>query len=301
MGVRGLQKFLKQYATEKSIDDLLNPNNAKLKIGIDISYYMYRWQADVEKILDFIHLLQTNRHRIVLVFDGRAEEGKQAEAQRRRQIREEELKSAQAIFDILEQPPEDMTEEQMNKLRKEAEEHQKRGWSFTKDIRHSVKNRLYEEKVPMVKAKGEADGLLAAMSARGDLDLVISGDMDLIAMGTKVMWSPFEDGFHFLEYNRETILQELSLSDYQFRSMCAMCFVEISGISTPFDIRQAYQAMRLYKSLTSISKRHPHWLATWPNDNHIFYRSVDQVDAWIREDQFAIYKAFLNCEPMPYT
>lgn len=51
----------------------------------------------------------------------------------------------------------------------------------------------------MVKAKGEADGLLSALSNRGDLDLIISGDMDLIAMGAKVVWAPQDDGFSFRE------------------------------------------------------------------------------------------------------
>ena len=71
MGVRGLQSFLKQrYSTSKSIEDLLLPKNAKLRIGIDISYYVYRWQGSSEKILQLISLLESNKHRVILCFDG---------------------------------------------------------------------------------------------------------------------------------------------------------------------------------------------------------------------------------------
>lgn len=302
MGVRGLQSFLKTtHSTTKTIEEILLPKNAKLRIGIDISYYIYRWQANVEKILQFIQLLQSNKHRILLAFDGRAEDGKQWEAQRRRAAREEELKTAQEILSRLEQEGSDLSEEERKALEKSALEHQKKGWSLTKDARYALKDELYKAKIPMVKAKGEADGLLAAMSACGVLDVVISGDMDLLAMGTKIQWSPVGDGYEFREYNRDVILEDLKLTDYQFRSMCAMCFTEATEKLNTIDIQRAYHSMKVFKSLTTIQKKYPEWLEVWPDDSHIFYRSVNDVEGWLREDQLPIYKAFLNCEPMPYT
>jgi hypothetical protein len=300
MGVRGLQSFLRQYSIPRSMEYLLHPSNKKQRIGIDISFYMYKWQGDIERILAFIRQLESNKHRVLIAFDGRAEEGKQWEAQRRRTAREEELKSADAIRAILENPPEDMSEEQRQLLLKSQQEHQRRGWSISRELRTDIKRRFYEEKIPMVKAKAEADGLLAAMSANGILDVVISGDMDLLTMGAKSLWTPIDDGLSFREYVREDILQKLGLGDYQFRSMCAMCFTEATAEPNIFDIRQAYQAMRLFRNLTTIQKKHPEWLKEWPNDSHIFYRSIEKAEPWLREDQLPIYKAFVECLPMPY-
>lgn len=300
MGVRGLQSFVKQYSTPKTLEDLLNPAFKKQTIGIDISFYIYKWQGDINKILDLINTLYTNKHRVILAFDGRAEDGKQWEAQRRRQAREEELKSAQNIQDVLESS-EEITDELRIQLEQKVAEHQKRGWSISRDLRANIKRRFYEEKIPMVKAKSEADGLLASMCANGVLDIVISGDMDLLAMGSKLLWTPIDDGLSFREYNREDILQKLNLGDYQFRSMCAMCFTEASADPTLFDIRQAYQAMRLFRNITTIKLKHSDWLKTWPDDNHIFYRSISKPEDWLRDDQLPIYKAFVNYESMPYT
>jgi hypothetical protein len=300
MGVRGLQSFLKQYSVPKTIEDLLNPSFKKQCIGIDISFYIYKWQGDIDRILEFINRLYTNKHRVILAFDGRAEDGKQWEAQRRRNAREEELKSAQNLMDVLESP-EEISDEHRKQIEQKILEHQKRGWSISKDLRTNVKRRFYEEKIPMVKANFEADGLLASMSANGVLDIVISGDMDLLAMGSKSLWTPVDDGLSFREYNRNDILQRLSLGDYQFRSMCAMCFTEATADPTIFDIRQAYQAMRLFRNITTIKQRHPEWLKLWPDDQHIFYRNINNPEEWLREDQVPIYKAFINCEPMPYT
>lgn len=302
MGVRGLQSFLKQgYSESKSIEDLLRPRNAKLRIGVDISYYIYRWQGSVEKILEFISLLHSNKHRVILAFDGRAEDGKQWEAQRRRAAREEELKQAEEIRTRLQEEGSDLSDGERKALERSATEHEKKGWSFQREARHALKDALYTAKVPMVKAQGEADGLLAAMSACGDIDIVISGDMDLLAMGAKIQWTPVGDGYQFREYNRDAILQELNLTDYQFRSMCAMCFTEASEKLNSIDIQRAYHSMKVFRSLAVIQKKYPEWLQVWPDDSHIFYRSVDKVEPWLREDQVTIYKAFLNCEPMPYT
>jgi|UniRef100_A0A6C0HEQ8 hypothetical protein len=301
MGVRGLQSFVRKYSTHKTLNDLLEPSFQKQRIGIDISYYIYKWQGDIERIVQFIQTLQGNKHRIILGFDGRAEDGKQWEAQRRRNAREEEMKSAQNILTALDEATDEMSDEQRRFLEQKALEHQKRGWSITREIRTNIKKRFYEEKIPMVKAKSEADGLLASMAANGILDIVISGDMDLLAMGANVLWTPLDDGLSFNEYNRESIINKLSLGDYQFRSMCAMCFTEASADPTIFDIRQAYQAMRLFRSISVIQKKHSEWLKTWPDQNHIFYRSIQNPEDWLREDQVLIYKAFINCDPMPYT
>ena len=298
MGVRGLQNFIRQYSVPRSLEDLLDPKNQRQRIGIDISFYMYRWQGDIERILKFIKSLQENKQHVILAFDGRAEDGKMWEAQRRREAREVELQSANKILQMLE--TEELSDEQRFMLERKAAEHQKRGWSLTKDVRHAIKERFYQERIPMVKAQGEADGLLASMSARGDLDIIISGDMDLLAMGARVLWTPLEDCIHYREYNRDEILQELGISDWQFRSLCAMCFTEASQEQNKFNIQQAYQMIKVFRSLTVLKQKYPDWLTVWPDDSHIFYRPVDHVEPWIREDQMNIYKAFMNYAPMPY-
>ena len=120
-------------------------------------------------------------------------------------------------------------------------------------------------------------------------------------MGTKILWTPHEDGFTFCEYDREKILNELHLGDWQFRSLCAMCFTEASQKQNEVSIQQAYHMLKVFRNLTSLKLKYPEWLAVWPDDSHIFYRSVDKVGPWICEDQMQYYNAFINCEPMPYT
>lgn len=298
MGVRGLQSFIRQYGTEKSFADLVNSSQKHLRIGIDISYYFYRWQGDADRIVKFIRDLESNGHHVLLAFDGRAEDGKVWEAQRRRDVREQEMKTANAIQVLLD--TEVLSDDERSMLELQYADHQRKGWTLTKETRAMLKERLYGERIPIVKAKGEADGFLAAASNVGNLDIVISGDMDLLAMGAVCLWTPLEDGLQFREYNREKILEELRLDNWQFRSMCAMCFTEASQEQNKFSIQQAHQMLRVFRSLTVLKQKYPDWLTVWPDDSHIFYRSVDSIEPWIRDDQTEIYKAFLDGEEMPY-
>ena len=297
MGVRGLMSWLRPHSSIITFEKLLK--KTKLRIAIDISYYMYKWQADEKKIMAFLEKLQEAGHRVMLVFDGRAADGKQWEVQRRRTAREEEQKAASSLQNELD-TNEDLTPKQKQILEKTVAEHQRRGWQLTKDLRHNLKRTMYEKKIPMIKAATEADGLLAAMSNRGDIDIVISGDMDVFAMGTKQLYAPTGDGKSFMVFDREEILKELDLTDYQFRSMCAMCFTEMREEQEYLDVRQAYQGLRVFRSFDVLKKKHPEWLKVWPNDDHIFYHSVDTLEEWLREDQKVFYTAFQKGEVMPY-
>lgn len=298
MGVRGLLSWLKPYAKTLRASELVAP--PMRRIAIDISYYLYKWQGDKQRILAFLQTFQNAGHRILLTFDGRAADGKQWEAQRRRTVRDEAQNKATALFLELERNQE-LSDEQRRHIERQANEQQRLGWRLTKEIRNEVKHLLYEHKVPMLKAETEADGLLAALSVRSDVDVVISGDMDVFAMGARTQYVPIGDGTQFLVFERDPILQELGLTDYQFRSMCAMCFTEMREKEEYLDIRQAYQGMRVFRSYDALKKKHPEWLQVWPEDDHIFYHNMDTLTEWLREDQFPIYECFRDGKPMPYT
>ena len=79
-----------------------------------------------------------------------------------------------------------------------------------------------------------------------------------------------------------------------------MCFTEMREEQEFLDVRQAYQGLRVFRSFEVLKKKHPEWLKVWPDDQHIFYHSVDTLTEWLRDDQEVFYKAFLNGEKMPY-
>lgn len=300
MGVRGLFSFLKQYGTKKTLDEILQEPQKK-RIGIDISYYLYKWQGDIPKILEFIHKFISTGHKIILVFDGRAEDGKQAESKRRKDIRTEELKAAEIIKSVLMEPTSNLSDEQTQLLKTVQKEHEKRGWQLTREIRHAFKDILYTHKIPLLKAIGEADTLLTSLAMRKEIDFVISGDMDLLVLGTPLQYVPFEDGLQFYVFQRDVVLGSLKIYDDQFRSFCAICSTESKGASGSIpDIRTAYHGIRIFKNLENLKQKHSGWLEIWPTQDHIFFRDLHSIEKCLREDELPRYTAFLEDKPMPY-
>jgi hypothetical protein len=72
-----------------------------MRIGIDISNYIYRWQGDPLKVLEFLNPLMKYGHKCVLIFDGRAADSKADESLRRKTVRDEELEHANKLKAML--------------------------------------------------------------------------------------------------------------------------------------------------------------------------------------------------------
>jgi 5'-3' exonuclease len=294
MGVRGLYTFLKQQGCSISIDEITKMQPKR--IGIDISYYMYRLQGDSKRVIDFINSLKP--HKILLIFDGRAPNDKQHEHNRRKQIREDDLSSAKALRESLLTC--ELSEEQRSHLEKKAVEFEKKGWQNTREIRHAFKKALYDAEIPLLKSKGEADPLLVSLATASELDIVISGDMDLLVLGVTELWYPLGITNNFWKFDRNKVLADLKLTDMQFRGICAMCCTDYVNTDQKLDILSAYQAMRIYKSVTTIKEKHATWLTEWPSQSHPFLIGVGNPDLWILDEQLAWYNAWKNGEKMPY-
>jgi len=99
MGVRGLFSFIKPYSKLVTHKSLLS--GPIMRIGIDISNYIYRWQGDPLKVLEFLNPLMKYGHKCVLIFDGRAADSKADESLRRKTVRDEELEHANKLKAML--------------------------------------------------------------------------------------------------------------------------------------------------------------------------------------------------------
>jgi len=289
MGVRGLFSFLKSKSDVVHLKDI-----PPSRIGIDISYYIYKFQASSEKILNFISECQSYGHKVILIFDGRSSDTKSSEIQKRRGIRDEESSHAKVLREQLDNP--ELTEEQHALLKKVIHQHENRGWFCTKEERHTLKKSLYEAYIPMLKSKGEADWLLTSLSVARDIDIVISADMDLLVLGAHEQLIPTQTNT-FRRFKREDILDALGITDTQFRAFCSLCSSECEASRT--DIRQAYHGIRIYKTIEALKVKHPEWMASWPEESPLLKTYSDPKE-WIREDEEERYKSWKETHTMIY-
>ena len=151
-----------------------------------------------------------------------------------------------------------------------------------------------------MKAVGEAESLLTALAIEGKLNLVISGDMDLVVLGTPQQLVPQGDGLEFTHFQRTQVLGSLRLYDEQFRIFCAMCSSEYGSTTGTLDIRKAYHGIRVYGTMTALKNAHGDWLQEWPPQDHCFFRDHSKSAPFVREDERDRLQAFLTNDRMPY-
>jgi hypothetical protein len=295
MGVCGLYSFLKPKSQTVKLNDLIVDCEPQ-KIAIDISYYIYKWQANSDRVISFLTQLKDAGHSVLLIFDGKASNSKQDESIRRKELRDTNIQQANTLKEQI-KTNNTLNDEQIAQLEKIIHQYERRGWQCSREERHAFKRHLYEHKIPILKCKGEADWLLTSLSMYDKVDIVISGDMDLLVLGTKVQYVPIYDGTSFHVFHRDQILSELDITDTQFRSFCAMCSSEKEE---RLDIRSAYHGIRIYKTIKNLKLVHESWLSKWPTLENQYLLPVSEPETWIREDELDRYIAWETNVPMPY-
>lgn len=302
MGVKGLYSLVKPFGNHVDIRTLKNK-----RIGIDISYFMYRWGTDdIIRYLEFIKLLWSNDNKVLLVFDGKPGQYKIQEVERRKAVAESAGKYATSLQESLKNN--EFTCEQKITIESAININIRKSTRPTKEKRQLLKRVFYEQLIPMLKSTEEADELLVALNKEGDIDIVISGDTDLLRLGAKCLWVPKDDnGYEYTELDYNTVLRNLNLTEDQFQDMCILSGgVPQIQMNTRLDIRKAWSYIRLYGSLDKVARKH----------DKIFVESIvslkqtifeakesihsNSVSMWLREDEADRVEAWRKGLSVPY-
>ena len=314
MGIKGLFTFIKHTGK------LVNIKNAhNLKIGVDISYFMYRWgtePASVAKYLDFIKQFEKNGNKVLFIFDGKPSKYKETEIETRRAVAHKAQEYVTSLSNSLIE--EDLTKEQQGIIHKIIKSEKKKAARPTKEQRQWLKRRFYEYKIHMLKSTEEADELLVSLQLNGLIDVIISGDTDLIRLGAQRLWVPIDSnsiygnncssihtGHEFLEFGLTRVLKTLNLTEPQFQDMCILTGgVPQIAVQRHVDIRKAWSWIRVYGSIEGLIDKHPGY---WPCDyssireKMAVLKSPGNLDEWVREDERDRLEAWRKGEPPPYT
>ena len=155
----------------------------------------------------------------------------------------------------------DMTKEQRDTLTKEISNLTANSVYVTTDERDEVKRLLYAAGVIFLNANGEADNVLAYLMRRGELDAVMSNDMDLLARGVHTMIVPERMGVPgdttgWIVYELNNILEHAGLMYLQFLEMCVLMGSDYTNKAKSLPFKQSYFTIKykgnLHKALESI-------------------------------------------------
>lgn len=165
---------------------------------------------------------------LIVVLDGKTPPTKAKEVERRRKVREENVRQRDEPVD-----PNQTDVEAANEMRTKAFRRAGAGKHFSRIIDELIRS-LRESQVPFLVAPYEADSQLAYMSKKEYIDLVITEDSDLVAYGAKAILyksvneigNGFPRGILFQYESIGSVTGTLNLSDFS-PIMMAVLFVAV--------------------------------------------------------------------------
>ena len=224
MGIRGLNSFIKWQIPNVRT----SPNWSKYRgttWGIDCSCILYRARAaNLSPITVLASLLVRLRQagiRAICIFDGRPPAAKSETIETRRVIRQAAQKEmAEIRADINER---DLTISEKVAMETRHAVLQNKAPVISGADKDDVKNLLYGAGVQFITAYGEADDVLAYLCRTGEVQAVVSTDMDMLARGVPLLVIPDTNDTSVLTVIRlADILSGLGLTQIQFVEACML-------------------------------------------------------------------------------
>jgi flap endonuclease-1 len=262
MGIRGLTGWIR-WAAPAAIKTPNWASFTKKRVGIDILGFLYKAKANKTLPITYIaHLIAKCREYNIIpipVFDGKPPDEKRETIKLRNEARIKNDQKLQQLNTDIENV--DMTAEQRELLKREMGNLAAGSIYVTTDERDEVKRLLYASGVLFLNANGEADNVLAYLIRHGELDAVMSNDMDLLARGVHTMLVPEKmgvpgDSSGWICYELNNILQHAGLSFLQFLEMCVLMGSDYTNKAKSLPFKQSYFTIKykgnLHKALESI-------------------------------------------------
>jgi flap endonuclease-1 len=262
MGIRGLTGWIR-WAAPAALKTPVWASYKNKRVGIDILGFLYKAKANKTHPIAYIaHLIAKCREYNIIpvpVFDGKPPDEKRETIRQRNEVRlKNDMKRQQLTTDMENAT---MTAEQRDTLTKEIGALTVSSIYVTTDERDEVKRLLYAAGVIFLNANGEADNVLAYLMRRGELDAVMSNDMDLLARGVHTLLVPERMGVPgdtsgWIAYELNNILEYAGLTYLQFLEMCVLMGSDYTNKAKSLPFKTSYFTIKykgnLHRALESI-------------------------------------------------
>ena len=223
MGIKHLNNF---FRTECG-DSLKVISIAELsgkKIAVDISIYMYKYASNEALIENMYLMLATFRQYNIIpifIFDGKPPTEKKALLEKRKI----DKKLAEKEYNILKQKLEmnNTNNDDKHEIISNMDSLKKRFIYINREKIDQVKSLIRAYGVTYYDAPGEADELCALLVLKNKVWACLSEDMDMFVYGcTRVIRYLSLFNHTAILYNTKEILENLSLTQKEFREICVL-------------------------------------------------------------------------------
>lgn len=216
MGIKNLNRFLRENCTKRSINKVHLKQFANKIIVIDTSIYLYRFLSDgalLENMSLLISIFKSYKIMPIFIFDGKPPpEKKQLLIQRLIEKKEAEQK-----FLDIQSTIESVTEDEKQALLMEMDKLKRQFIRVTEDDIRKTKDLMDTHRITYYESPGEADELCAYLVKSRKAWGCLSDDMDMFLYGCPYVLRNISLIHHtVLFYNTRKILNELEMTEKEF-------------------------------------------------------------------------------------
>jgi 5'-3' exonuclease len=201
MGIRSVWSTFRKLFN--SIDPLLLDKSKK--IGIDMFSLIYTHRTSLNELLELLKSWTQKGHSLTCVWDGTAPKDKQEIIGQRRSARESAMDNKEGLEEYLEKFKEQLNEHDIRHLKTAITSLSWQGWHLTGSLKREIQEKLGVH-VKHIYAPGEADDMLLKMADTGEIEVILTLDSDLFAMGGEQIW-------RLLRIRKEWIVEDIRVED----------------------------------------------------------------------------------------
>ena len=239
MGVRGLMTIC------KSIKQEVAPVQGQ-RIGIDAFSLIFLFREKRAEFQAYLRGLATGDNVLTFVMDKRAQKEKKEVVDGRKEVRAEAKTEATEITSFTQTDEYEGLDPQQRKiLEKYLELKRRDAWCLYPEYVKWMKEMVFSLGIPILMAKEEADTVLA----RGDYDIIISSDSDLLILGCKTLWIP--STHQTTEIRHDDFMRLVGLSQEQLYQMAYLAGCDVQP-KKHFNIEVAIDLLKRHGSLENI-------------------------------------------------
>jgi 5'-3' exonuclease len=242
MGVRGLMGYCKRI--QKPLTDKRN-----LKIGIDAFSLIFLFREERNSFEKYLQALLDDGNTLTFVMDKRAQKEKKEVVDERKEIRKEAKAEASQLTSFTQTDEyADLDDDQRRLVAAALSLKERDAWCLYPEYVKWLKGMIQGLGIELVMAEEEADSYLA----KGNYDVVVSSDSDLLILGVKALWIPGKR----TQILRQDFLNILGLEGEQLYQLAYMCGCDVQPRKI-VDIQTAVSLLRFYGSIFKVYERLP--------------------------------------------
>ena len=235
MGIKGLFTFLKRW--EQPVDTKEAIKNKS--VGLDIFWFIHQSKGDMAKLQASIAIFLQYAVTVHAVFDGyhTTEERREVLEERR----DKRHRTIEIMEEIMEAPIMDSRDQKI--LERHLAQLKRQIWKPSRSYIDQIKCWLIDQNAIIHEPIGEADQTLIVMERDQIIDLIVTNDSDLIALGAETVLR--------VETPRSMVLRDnIILSKTHMRKQMGFtneCWKDFMYLCQKMEPLIAYSMIRVYK------------------------------------------------------